>query len=121
MNTLIRKGMPNIYLKVTVETSSKLRFFKFKKFFCRSALGELQLTQISLNFKTSCCNLKIGVKLCVWLFYYFNFEKYYAVLKSKGPYFLLNKNINFDKNEMESKMKNPTHPFREMNLVLQFI
>ena len=33
-----------------------------------SRFGELQLTQMSLNFKTSCCNLKIrglGAKLCV--------------------------------------------------------
>ena len=38
----------------------KLRFSKFKKFASTSAFGELQLTQISLNFQTSCCNLKIG-------------------------------------------------------------
>ena len=40
-----------------IETFSKLRFFWFKK-----------LTQMSLGFKTSCCNLKIrglGAKLCV--------------------------------------------------------
>ena len=28
-------------------------------------------------------------------------------------------NINFSKNEMESKMENPTHSFRETNVVLQ--
>ena len=51
------KGMPNIYLKVTV-----------KKSVTRSVFGELQLRQISLNFRTSCCNLKIrglGAKLSV--------------------------------------------------------
>ena len=47
----------------------------------------------------------------------FNFERNDDVLKSKIPSFLLNKNINFDKNETESKIKNPTHSFREMNLV----
>ena len=52
--------MSNIYLKVTIETFSKLRFYGFKKFVSRSVFGELQLKQISLNFKTSCCNLKIG-------------------------------------------------------------
>ena len=31
----------------------------------------------------------------------------------------MNKNINFNKNEMESKMENPQHSFREMNLVFQ--
>ena len=57
----------------------------------------------------------------MWLFYYFNFERNYDVLKSKSPCILLNKNINFSKNETESKMENPTHSFREANLVLQFI
>ena len=32
---------------------------------------------------------------------------------------LLGKNINFSKNEAESKMENLTHIFRETNLVLQ--
>ena len=58
--------MSNIYLKVTIEMLSKLQFSGFKNFFTRSVFGELQLMQMSLNFKTSCCNLKIrglGVKL----------------------------------------------------------
>ena len=38
---------------------------------------------------------------------------------SKSSCILLNKNINFNKNETESKMENPTQAFREMNLVLQ--
>ena len=45
------------------------------------------------------------------------FERNY-VLKSKNPWILLSKNINANKNEAESKMENPTHSFREMNLVL---
>ena len=60
--------MSNIYLKATIETFPKLQFFGFKKFVARSVFGELQLTQILLNFKTSCLNLKIrglGAKLCV--------------------------------------------------------
>ena len=55
----------------------------------------------------------------MWLFYYFNFERNYDVLKSKSPCILLNKNINFNKNETELKIGNPTHNFREKNLVLQ--
>ena len=55
------------------------------------------------------------------LFYYFNFERGYDVLKSKNLCILLNKNKNFDKNVLESKMENPTHSFREANLVLQLI
>ena len=80
---------------------------------------ELQLTQISLNFQTSCYNLKIRgwEQKCVWLFYYFHFERNYDVLKSKNICFLLNKNINFNENETKSKMENPTHTFRKMNLV----
>ena len=71
----------------------------------RSVLGKLQLTEIPLKFKTSCCNLKIKVlaaKLFV-LFYYFNFERTYYLLKSKSPCILLNKYINCNKNKTESK------------------
>ena len=63
--------MSNVYLKFVIVkklTFSKLRFSKFKKFVIRSVFGELQLTQISLNFETFCCSLKIrglGTKLCV--------------------------------------------------------
>ena len=55
-------------LKVTKLMFSKLQFSKFKKFVSRSVFGELQLRQITLNFQTSCCNLKtrsLGAKLCV--------------------------------------------------------
>ena len=101
---------------------SKLRFFKFKKLVTRSVFGELQLTQMPLNFKTSCCNLKIKFKKSdAWLFYYINFERNYGVLNSKSPCILLNKNINFNKNETELKMENPTNSFRETKLVLQLI
>ena len=54
----------------------------------------------------------------MWLFYYFSFERKYDVLKSKSPWILLNKNINFNKNETESKIEKPTHSFRETNLML---
>ena len=64
----------------------------------------------------------------MWFFCYFIFEKDYNILKSKPSYFLLNKNLKFNKNEVESKMKNPPHPthththtFREMNSVLHLI
>ena len=65
----------------------------------------------NLNFKTSCCNLKVrgqGAKLCVA-----NFEGNYDVLKSKVLCILLNKNIKFRENKAKSKMENPTHSFRE--------
>ena len=42
----------------------------------------------------------------------------YGVLKSKSPCILLKKNINFNKNETELKMENPTHSFWDTNFVL---
>ena len=63
--------------------------------------------QISLNFETSCCNLKIGGlgANCVWLFYYFNFENNNDVFKWKSPCILLNKNVNFNKTKRNQKCK----------------
>ena len=46
INKLLSKGMSNIYLKITIETFSKLRFSGFKKFLTSSVFWELQLTQI---------------------------------------------------------------------------
>ena len=65
--------------------------------------------------------LKVWEEKCVWLFCYFDIERNYDVLKSKSPWSLLNKSANLNKNETESKMENPTHIYREMNLVLQLI
>ena len=55
----------------------------------------------------------------MWFFYYYNFERNYDVLKSKSGYFQLDKNINFNKNEAELKIENPTHKFRDPNIVIQ--
>ena len=65
-------------------------------------------------------NLRSGRKTAS-CFSYFNFERNYDVSKSRSPCILLNKNINFNKNEAESKTENPKHSFRETNFVLQFI
>ena len=68
MNRLLSKGMSNIYLKATIEAFSQLQFSGLKNFLTRSVFVELQITKTSLNFKTSCSNLKIrglGAKLCV--------------------------------------------------------
>ena len=45
-NRLFSKGITNIYLKVTIETLSKLRFSGFKKFVTRSVFVELHFTQL---------------------------------------------------------------------------
>ena len=63
--------MSNIYLKVTIENnwrSQNFDFLSLKNLSPGQFFRELQLTQISLNFKISCCNLKIrglGAKLPV--------------------------------------------------------
>ena len=57
----------------------------------------------------------------MWFFFYFNFERNYDNLKPKGPRFLSNTNINFHKNDEQSNMENPTHKFRAIKLVLQFV
>ena len=75
---------------------------------------ELQLAKIPLNFKSSCCNLKIrglGAKQCLG-FLLFSFWKelwrFYRIIwiKPKSPCILMNKNINFNQNEKESEMEN---------------
>ena len=66
-------------------TFSKLQFSKLKKILIRSHFGELQLTQISLTFKTSCNISKIrslGAKLCV-TFLLFLFWKELRLFKIK--------------------------------------
>ena len=60
----------------------KFRFSELKKISHRKVFGELQITQIAVNFQTSCCNLKTRA-LGENLLYYFNFERSYDVLKSK--------------------------------------
>ena len=50
-----------------------------------------------------------------------NLQRNYDILKSENPCFFLNKNINFNKNAMKSKMENPTNSFRKTNLMLQLM
>ena len=74
--------MSNMYLKVTIEKnwrSEKLVFLNWK------------------NLKK--LKSEVWGQKCVWLFFYFNFENYYDVLKPKSACVFLNKFINFNKNE----------------------
>ena len=57
----------------------------------------------------------------MWLFYFFDFERNYDILKLRSPCSLLNKNTNFNKNEMESNIENPTHSFTETKLAPQLL
>ena len=73
-------------------TYSKLPYLK------SSSPGQfLGLSQMSVTFQNY-----------LWLLYYFYFERNYDVLKSKSPCFLLNKNINFNKNKTELKLEEST-------------
>ena len=45
----------------------------------------------------------------MWLFYYFDFKRNYDDIKSKGSCILLNKNINFNKNETDNRKWKITH------------
>ena len=65
--------------------------------------------------------LEVWEQICAWIFYCFNFERNYDVLKSKTSSILLNKNTNFNKNKTESNKENPTHNFREAKSFLQLI
>ena len=70
-NRLLSKGMSNIYLKFTNEEkngrSQNFDLLGLKNLSPSPILGA-PTKALSLNFKTSCCNLKIrrlGAKLCV--------------------------------------------------------
>ena len=112
--------MLNIYLKVDIDKkwlTQKLDFLNLKirlqVRFCSDS------RRYHETFKH--WNLKIrglGVKLCV-AFLLFLFWKELWRFKIKAISFLLNKNVNFNKNETESSMENPTQSFREMSKVLQ--
>ena len=116
--------MSNIYLKVTIETFSKLRFSRFKIFLTIATFWET-LTDADINeFETFLLELKnqlSGSKTVCGFFYYFNFERNYDILKSNSPWILLKKKINFNENETELKMENSTNLFRETNLARQLI
>ena len=95
---------------------SNFDFLSLKQIRLQVSFWGGQLTQIWLNFKNCCCNLKIWQQNCMWLFCYFNFERNYDVLRSKSSCLLLKKNMSFNKSETESKMENPPHTFRDLSL-----
>ena len=84
--------------------SKKRWFFKFKKFFSTPVFAELQLTQVWLNFETSCFNLKIrGLRANVWVA--FLFWKGILILKGimtfkvKESMLFIEKKVKLNKNE----------------------
>ena len=78
--------MSNIYLKVTIEKNWRSQNFDF-----------LSLKSFSLGQSWRApTHANIWEQNCGWLFYFFDFERNYDVLKSKSSSILLNKNINFN-------------------------
>ena len=106
INRLISKRMSNIYLKVTIEKNWHSENFDFLSLKSSSPVQFLRssnsrryhwIFKLLVAIKKS----EVWEQNCVRLFFYFDFERNYVVLKSKSPCFLLNKYI-----ETESKKEN---------------
>ena len=126
INRLTSKRMSNIYLKGAIDEnwrSQNLDFLSLKKLSQGQFLGSSNSRRYQwiLKLLVWTWNSDIRQQKRVWLFYYFNFERNYDVFKSKSLCILLNKNKNFNEIETESKMENPTHSFKERNVVLQLL
>ena len=114
--------MPNIYLKVTIEKNWCSQNFDYL-----SLKIHLQVSfwEAPTHADASELNFLLQLKIKSWSKSVCGFIililKGFYVLKSNSPYFLLNRNINFNQIETEFKIKNPTHTFRDLNVVLQLI
>ena len=106
INRLISKRMSNIYLKVTIEKNWHSENFDFLSLKSSSPVQFLRssnsrryhwIFKLLVTIKKS----EVWEQNCVRLFFCFDFERNYVVLKSKSPCFLLNKYI-----ETESKKEN---------------
>ena len=95
INRLISKRMSDVYLKVTIEKKWHTQNFNFlslessspHQFLGASTHADvIEFSNFLLQFK----NQRSGSKN-EWLFYYFNFEGNYDVLKSKSSFFLLSR------------------------------
>ena len=100
INNLLSKGMSNIYLKVNIEKNWRTQNFGFKRLKSSSPgqlWGSFNLHRYHWIFKllVSTQKSEFWEQSCLWLFSHFYFERNYDVLKSKSPYFLLNKNVKF--------------------------
>ena len=129
LSRLLNKGMSNIYLKIIIEKKWGTRNFDFLSLKVRLQVSfwgtptDTDITEFT-NFLLQLKNQRPGSKtVCGFsnFFFFFHFERNYYVLKRKSPWFLLSKNISFNKNETELKIKTPTHSFKETNFVLKLI
>ena len=118
MNRLISKAMSIIYLKVTIEKKWRSRNFDFLSL-KNLTLGQFLESSNSRRYNwvlkplVATYKSEVWDQNCVWVIYYFNFERNYVVLKSNSPHILLNKDINFNRNKTGLKMENPTHSSRD--------
>ena len=124
INKLISKWMSNIHLKVTIAKnwlSQNFDFLSLKSLTLGHFLGSSDSCRYHwiLKLLVATWNSEVWEQNWILLFSYINFKRNYDVLKSKIPCILLDKNINFNKKDTESKMENPTHSFRETNIALQ--
>ena len=106
INRLLSKGMSNI----TIEKMWRTQNFNFKSLNSSSPLqflGSSNSRKYHWIFKILVATEKSEVwkQNRVWLFYYIYFEGNNGVLKSKSPWFLLSKNIKFNKKRWDRKWK----------------
>ena len=126
INGLLSKGMSSIYLKVTVEKKWRTQnsnFLSSKSSFPGQFLGSSNSCGYHWLLKLLVENLKIRglvAKLCL-AFLLFLFWKELWSFNVKESMLFVNKNIKFNKNETKTKIENPTHSFRKMSHVFQFV
>ena len=101
--------MSNICLKVTIEKKWDSQNFDF--------ISSKVLLQVSFWRAPTHADINQFS-----IFFFVSISQGIITFYSQRVYaFMLNKNINFNKNETESKMENPTHSFREIPLALQLV
>ena len=116
INRLLIKGMSNVIdVIIDKKYTQNFDFLNLKNVW--GAQTHADITEFS-NFLLQLKNQRPENKAMCGCSIIFYPERSYDTLSSKSLSFLLNKNIiNFNKNEMESKIENLTHSFREINLV----
>ena len=111
--------MSNIYLKVTIDKKWRTHNFDFLSL--KASSRDMSLGS-SLNFQTSCCNLKIktGNKTVCGFSIAF-ILKGIMTFKLKESMLFVQQKVKFNKNEAKSKTENSTPNFGKTNLVFQFV
>ena len=101
---LVNKQVNVKQLKVTSERNWRSWNSHFLKLSLCQFLLSSNLCRYHWILKLPFATLEVWDQNCLWLSYYFNFERNYNVLKSKSPCILLEKTLL--KNKTELKMEN---------------